>query len=159
MIGKANFNAAEKSQISDCQTVSDISHKLREIEEKTSKQEDLYETISAFRDGDVCRALIDKISLYMPQFFYFSQYDMMEGKISVERMRDDGIDDSIFLNFLKLAGTSLDDLAKKDQYETLRAKLEAASNTVTETIFKYWSQNKNLEVIVELREGRSGHRS
>ena len=156
LIGNANFDAVKKNQLKGCKTVSDISGKLNEIEDRTSKQEDLLDKISAYRDGDVCLALIDKISPHMPRFFYFSQYDMMDGKISVEQIREHEIDDSIFINFLKFAGTSLDDLAQTDQYETLRAKLEAASNTVTETIFDYWSQNKNLAVIVELREGRSG---
>ena len=161
LIEKANFDAVEKTRLKNCKSVSDISEKLDKIEDKTSKQKDLHEKISTYGDGDgdVYQALIDKISPHMPRFFYFSQYDIMEGKISVEQIREDEIDDSIFINFLKLAGTSLDDLEQTAQYETLRAKLEAASNTVTETIFEYWSQNNNLEVIVELREGMSGDKA
>ena len=78
LIEKANFNAVEMNQLKDCKTVSDLSGKLNEIEDKTIKQEDLHKEISAYRDGKVSRALIDRISIHVPRFFYFSQYDMME---------------------------------------------------------------------------------
>jgi predicted ATP-dependent endonuclease of OLD family len=62
--------------------------------------------------------------------------------------------DEIFLNFLRLAGTDLDELNSSPRYEQLNAKCESASADITDQIFQYWSQNKYLEVKVELNEGR-----
>ncbi len=42
------------------------------------------------------------------------------------------------------------------RFEELNAKCEAASADITDQIFKYWSQNDNLEVEVKLSEGRPG---
>jgi predicted ATP-dependent endonuclease of OLD family len=96
----------------------------------------------------------------VPTFFYTSHYDRMSGQLSAHKLAQDKqnkkIDpgDEIFLNFLRLAGTELNDLNSSPRYEELNAKCEAASADITEQIFQYWSQNKYLEVKVELNEGR-----
>ena len=162
LLGDAHFNASEKAQLSGCESVQNIADKLKEISEPTEKQTALAEKLAGFRGGSIYNAIIDKVKRYWPRFFYFSQYDMMEGKISVDQMKEnaaeegDEVEESIFLNFLEYAGTSLDDLENANQYELLKARLEAASNSITETIFEYWSQNNNLEVEIVLHEGREG---
>ena len=152
----AHFSASEKAQLSECKSVKDIADKLNKIAEPTQKQTELAGKLAEFRDGSISLAMIDKVSPSCPRFFYFSQYDMMEGKVSVEQMQSENAGESVFLNFLECAGTSLEELGNINQSESLKARLEAASNSITKTIFKYWSQNSNLEVEVDLYAGRSG---
>ena len=84
----------------------------------------------------------------------------MSGQISALKIAKDQekktVDpgDQIFLDFLRLAGTDLEELNESPRYEELNAKCEAASADITDQIFEYWSQNKHLEVKVELNEGR-----
>ena len=84
----------------------------------------------------------------------------MSGQLSATKITNDktnnNVDpgDRIFLDFLRLTGTDLEALNASPRYEELNAKCEAASADITEQIFDYWSQNKNLEVKVELNEGR-----
>ena len=60
-----------------------------------------------------------------------------------------------FLDFLKLSGTTLEELRDAHRFEELNAKCEAASSSITDQIFEYWSQNDALEVEVISSEGRS----
>src|SRR5688500_7264009 len=62
--------------------------------------------------------------------------------------------DEIFESFLSLAGTSRDELMKSTRQEDLKAKCEAASNNITEQIFKYWSQNDALDVQIDISSGK-----
>ena len=156
LLDDANFNASEKAQLSGCKSVKDITNKLNKIDEPTEKQTELAGKLAGFRDGSVHKAVIDTVNPYWPYFFYFSQYDMMEGKISVEQMQSENAGESVFLNFLECAGTSLEELGGIDQSENLTVKVESASNIITKTISEYWSQNKNLEVVISRPSGQPG---
>src|SRR6202789_1595949 len=100
--------------------------------------------------------------LTLPTFFYFSNYDRMAGPVALEpltvRKNNNTLDksDSVFLAFLGLVGTSLEDMAKLNQFESLIAKLESVSNRISREIFAYWSQNKNLKVLFRLDAGKAG---
>jgi len=100
--------------------------------------------------------------LTLPTFFYFSNYDRMSGQVALEpltvRKNNNTLDksDSVFLAFLGLVGTSLEDMAKLNQFESLIAKLESVSNRISREIFAYWSQNKNLKVLFRLDAGKAG---
>jgi energy-coupling factor transporter ATP-binding protein EcfA2 len=116
--------------------------------------------IAAFRDHNIQCAAIDQ--LRMPKFMYFSNYDRMSGDVSIEKLRTDIANntvsegDRVFLDFLKFAGTELEELATIKQYEHLRARVEAASIKITNQIFEYWSQNQHLKVQFTIDAARDG---
>lgn len=90
-------------------------------------------------------AVID--ALEMPEFLYFTNYDRMPGKASIDLLiQKKGHntltkEDEIILGFLDLAGLSLDEIQNTKDTERLIAKLEGISNRITKNIFKYWTQN------------------
>ena len=59
-----------------------------------------------------------------------------------------------FTALLSLAGTDVKALQEAGYYEELKAKLEGVSNRLTDEIFEYWSQNKNLTVEFSYDEAR-----
>ena len=61
--------------------------------------------------------------------------------------------DNIFPDFLKYAGTKIEELSKIPKYEELVAKCEGTSNDITDEIFQFWSQNEALSVKIEVNEG------
>jgi predicted ATPase len=63
--------------------------------------------------------------------------------------------DQVFLALLALAGTTLEQVHSSGTYEEFNSKLRAVSNQVTDQIFKYWSQNKHLDVDIKLDAGRA----
>ncbi len=154
------FNAAEKASLARATTVESLLVALKELPERTVKQENLRKHLSDFRNASLQCKAIDLTSTLVPKFFYTSHYDRMNGQLSIQQLAADTaantVDpaDKIFLDFLRLAGTSLEELNGAPRFEELNAKCEAASADITDQIFKYWSQNDNLEVEVKLSEGR-----
>jgi predicted ATPase len=142
--------------------LEDLEALLKGQAERTPSQEAVFKKIEAFRDKDPSLAAIDILSKRMPTFLYFSSYSLMKGDISIEQIvkdrqegrRDEG--DELFAEFLSYSGTSLEDLRDSKQFEELRARIEAASNKITEKVFEYWSQNQYLSVEVTVDTGRPG---
>lgn len=153
-------NAAEKQQFGTLNSTALLASVLEKIDSRTPKQQELLDRISKYRSKSAILHAIDILNEVVPKFFFTSHYDRMSGQISVNQIQKDEeeeeIDsgDEIFLEFLQLAGTSLDDLKDSKKFEDLQAKLEAASNEITQQIFQYWTQNDALEVKLAFSEGR-----
>jgi energy-coupling factor transporter ATP-binding protein EcfA2 len=115
-----------------------------------------------FKRGKASLAAIDILSERMPKFVFFSQYDRMLGRVSLEQVSqhetqnklDD--DERVFLAFLALVGTSTKELAALNQFEPMIARLEAASIKISSEIFNYWTQNRHLKVQFRLDTGKPG---
>ncbi len=120
--------------------------------------------IDSYRDKRATLKALDLLKEQWPKFLYSSSFDRMPGKVSVNQMkqprqpnqagRASENEERIFQAFLDMAGTTLDELDQAPKLEELTAKLEAASNTITETIFEYWTQNTSLEIEVKAQQGR-----
>ena len=84
----------------------------------------------------------------------------MEGRVSVTDLthkRNAGTltpGELIFLDFLEYAGTSLEDLTDSGRLEEETAKCEAASVSITDEIFEYWSQNDNISVEIRINAAK-----
>ena len=74
-------------------------------------------------------------------------------------MADDEVNrtekDRAFLALLALAGTDVSALQDSNRYEDLKARLESVSNRVSDEIFQYWTQNRNLQVEISYDEAKS----
>ncbi len=161
LVNKYTLNEDEKTPFQEKETTSEAAKAIDAIENLTEKQNQIRTTISEFRENKLTLAIIDFLSKRIPSFFYTSHYDRMSGEISVNKLSADkenksiSIGDQIFLNFLKYAGTDIEEMQNATQYEELKAKCEGASNDITDEIFKFWSQNDALSVKIDLGEGRS----
>lgn len=155
------LNAAEKKVVDKVSTSKELITAVDAQDTPTEKLTALKARFSEYRKSSVTLKAIELLSELVPKFFYTSHYDRMSGQISAQKIANDkaqnDVDpgDEIFLDFLRLAGTDLDELNASPRYEQLNAKCEAASADITDQIFKYWSQNKHLEVQVQLNEGRT----
>lgn len=101
-------------------------------------------------EGSANKAAIRELEL--PKFMLFSQYQRMEGQVSLQeiskRKKANQVtaNDHVFLALCDMAGTDVDAASKIQQFESLIAKFEGASNKITAEVFKYWSQNRSLQV-------------
>lgn len=89
------------------------------------------------------------IDRYLPKFLYYNDYYKLDSDIDIRKVRDNQGD----ANSLKtakalfdLAYIEIDSFLETRDYETYKAQLEATSNEITDTLFKYWQTNKNLKV-------------
>lgn len=102
----------------------------------------------------------------LPKLLYFSAYDRMDGAIHVETLKSliankqvnqpDHSGKLLFMDFLEYAGVNLDELTNTTTYESFDAKLQSASNNITDQIQEYWTQNPDLSVNIKVAAGRPG---
>jgi hypothetical protein len=99
----------------------------------------------------------------IPRFVYFDDYRLLPGRLNLtglqQRVAQSANKSSVLtgqdravLGLLRMAKVDLAELLKAKTYESITAKLEAFSNKVTDRVFKYWKQNDQLEVRVDVRE-------
>jgi hypothetical protein len=90
----------------------------------------------------------------------------MEGAVQIEHLNglvsnrqidaDEHRGRKLFREFFEYAGVPLNDIQSVTTYETFNAKLEGASNRITEQVLEYWKQNPDLDVRVKIESGRPG---
>lgn len=136
---------------------------LKELPEPTSATEALAGRISGWRDQSIGAYLIDKYAMpLMPKFVYFADYDTMPGKVSIPdliRRRDQKQltrGERALLALLDMADVSLEDFSRTDQHERLIRELENAGNAISDEVFEYWSQNKDLSVKLSVHPPEEG---
>jgi len=88
----------------------------------------------------------------MPKYVYFDDYSTMPGKVSIPNLiekRDQGLIDRpkrALLALLSLIRALPEDFNDESNHERLIRELENAANSISDEVFKYWSQNKELSV-------------
>jgi hypothetical protein len=90
----------------------------------------------------------------LPRFLYFDGYSVLPGRVSIPRLQGSAADalqpgERTALALLRLAGVAADEFAESE-YEVRKAALETAATTVSEEVFRYWSQNPELTVELDL---------
>jgi predicted ATPase len=129
--------------------------------EASERQTALLAALDKIGKGSAAHAAMSRLTDRLPKFILFSSYDNMAGRVQLQDLKKRIADKKllpgheVFLSFMGLAGVSVDDIEKLKQFEPFRARFEAASNTITKIIFKYWTQNQHLRVQFIMTEGFS----
>lgn len=114
----------------------------------------IYEQFSERTPKDIVEDILYSM---MPKFVYFDEYSTMHGRISIQDMlkrveagEELSESDRTFMSLLALVGADLDDLQNQTNYEYMKAELESASISISDEMFEYWAQNKQLRVEFDL---------
>jgi predicted ATP-dependent endonuclease of OLD family len=140
------------------ESCAELSAKLEALDVKPASVQALLEDIAEKFKSDVVEQLIENyLQKFLPKFVYFDEYSTMRGRISIQDLRQrqekgEDLDDSdrTFLSLLGLVGADLEGLESQTSYEYLKAELESASIGISDEIFEYWNQNKQLRVEFDL---------
>jgi predicted ATP-dependent endonuclease of OLD family len=87
----------------------------------------------------------------LPKFFYYAQYDSLPGRIDLIDLRAKAKNGKISgsertaLSLLQLAGVEGEEFSD-GEFERRISELEAAGNEITNQVFHYWTQNRDLIV-------------
>ena len=98
----------------------------------------------------------------IPQFLYFDEYYQMRGCENIEALQQRIIEgqlqrsDHPLIGLIELAGLELGELLNPNRTQDLKNKLQGAGNHLTRKILKYWSQNKHLRLVFDVRPARPG---
>lgn len=97
------------------------------------------------------------LSNSLPNFLYFDDYRLLEGKLNLESLNQRKTNnqltdaDRTALGLFELAGIDLKELMSEEGYENSKAKLEAIGLTITQQVFEYWKQNRELAVEFDIK--------
>lgn len=93
-----------------------------------------------------------------PEFLYFGDYQMLPGKVNLSALAQRRTDpkqlteaDETVIRLLRMADVDVNDLTAASGYEEAKARLEGLSNSITDQVFEFWTQNKNLEVQIDIQ--------
>ncbi|OQP62770.1 hypothetical protein A3860_25995 [Niastella vici] len=89
----------------------------------------------------------------VPKFWYFDDYYQLDGRINFNDYKAGkyGPERAKMVEaLLDIAGINIDDLLGANDFENFTAQLEAASNEISEQMFKYWKGNENLEIELKI---------
>jgi energy-coupling factor transporter ATP-binding protein EcfA2 len=149
--------------IPQIQSIDMLTEQLAAIQEPDPTVAELRQQIAGWPEEDLTRKLIDSyLEPWLPRFFYFDNYGILEGKVSIpelRRRRDTSQladADRTMLALLSMADASLEDFQDPSSYERLRRELEAAANSITDEVFQFWTQNKQLSVVLEIAYPEAG---
>ena len=107
----------------------------------------------AMEGTDVSADIRRIISARVPRFQYFDEFNVLPGRVSIRKLQsgEANLDPSerTALALLRLAGVETQEFTESD-YEPRKAALEAAANHLTDELFTYWRQNKELSVELDI---------
>jgi predicted ATPase len=150
----------EMAPLSGCDSVDAVMDTLRKTSPRSQAQERLLADLNAKFPKGAELAVAGAIEPRVPTFVYFDEYLTLPGVVSVNEIlarKQQGKltdRDRIFIALLALAGTTIEGVSEAKTYEEFNASLRAVSNQITDMIFKYWSQNKHLDVSIRLESAR-----
>jgi predicted ATP-dependent endonuclease of OLD family len=156
LVAGADLPAAVADELRTSVDLRDFRKRLSALGEDPPQAAALELRIKSLPAGSVTREIERRAEAQLPQFFYFDDYFVMDGRISVphlQRKRDaDQLDDAdrTFLALIAFVGADLEEFDSESNYERLKADLEAASNEISDELFEFWSQNKELAVEFDL---------
>ncbi|MGM4980618.1 ATP-dependent nuclease [Rhizobium sp. 11_C7_N12_5] len=166
LISQRGFSAAEKSQVGNPTTFKELIAKLTELA-SSPKHKALLDLANDYPNKSVFYKARKLLEPHFPQFMYFSNYDRMNAMVHLpslnERANDKSLfqddafrGDRLFWEFLDYSGVPLGEILATTTFESFNAKLQAASNVLTEEILEYWTQNQDIEIRVSVAQGLPG---
>lgn len=150
--GEMELPPSTASAVDVAQTVDDLVAALEAMEGPTAESQSVVAQVGKWRKGSPTLKAIDVLNARRPKFVYFGDYDTMPGKVSIPRLiaKRDAEEltrgEEALLALLAIAGVKLEDFSEPESHEHLIRRLENASNSISDEVFEYWSQNKNLQV-------------
>jgi predicted ATPase len=167
----AYLDEAAKRQEQEFKTAQSTANQLTDEAEKAAA----LESAKALSDSEQAKALRVKLTelvahkhlgLYVwqtylvsnfPKFLYFDEYYQMEGHDNIQALKERKAKNTLkrsdypLLGLIDLARLDLDQLLNASRTQELKNKLQGASNHLSGKILKYWSQNKHLRMIFDVR--------
>lgn len=164
LYARFELDDSELEIFAEVETTSDLINVLDKLSSSSERHQQLKAYMS--KHGSATAQVGKLVHAMLPKFMYFSSYDRMDGAIQLEQTRqliaNKQIDADayrgvrLFAEFLDYAGVSIDAITQVTTYETFNARLQAASNNITDQVLEYWTQNPDLSVAVRVEQARSG---
>ncbi|MFR9753923.1 ATP-dependent nuclease [Nocardia sp. 004] len=156
-----SLDPTSREAIKPTETIEDFTEALRKLPDLPTAATDLLEQLDEW-GGTAWKCLHKILSPKLPKFVYFDDYDSMPGKVSIpDLIRRRGKSslnrgEQALQSLLGMAGAKFEDFNTSDNHEYLIRELENASGGISDEVFEYWSQNKQLAVKLHPFEPEAG---
>jgi predicted ATPase len=164
LLAQSGFKEDQLSQLRAAKTIGELAALLAASPAASAPQQQFVAKLSGW--GTVEKRILQHLQPRLPALMYFSTYDRMAGAVQLEHLaalkeakqlgREENRGLKLFAEFFDYAGVPLDEIVHVTTHETFNAKLKAASNTITDQIAEYWTQNPDLSVQIEIDQARTG---
>jgi energy-coupling factor transporter ATP-binding protein EcfA2 len=164
LIKKHGFEETQLPALQAAKDAADLASKISTIPSLTPPQQEFVTWLNGQKTFAASAHAI--LAPFFPAFMYFSNYDRMEGAVQIEQLltlksngqlnNDDYKGHRLFMEFFEYAGAPIEQIDAVTTFETFNAKLQGASNNITDQILEYWTQNPDLSVNVTIDPGRTG---
>lgn len=141
----------DASLATGAKTVDELIAKLKTITDPPEAVKTFITNLEAEKPyGPIWKALQERI----PKFLYFDEYSVMPGRVSITKLQTTpeanlSPSERTALSLLRLAGVDAAEFTDAN-YEARKASLEAAANLLTDEVFEFWSQNKDLSIELDV---------
>lgn len=132
--------------------------KLLASSEQTEASRKLSPILQSISDNDVSHTVYNQIlSNRIPKFLYFDEYYQIKGQENLNSLNDRRTNNTLedsdrpLLGLIDSARLDFDQILNPRRTESLIARLDAAGNSLTQTILTYWSQNQHLRMEFDIR--------
>ena len=145
------------------ETVSEVQEVLA-AGEQTEAVTELANTLALVSEfGTYKDYIVEKfLKPRIPKFLYFDEYYQMRGCENIQELKSRQANKELLpsdyplLGLINRARLDLDELLTTTRTRELKNRLQGASNHLTKQIITYWSQNKHLRLLFDVREARRG---
>lgn len=144
-------------------TIHQLVEALTELEEPPAAAAALLARLQGWPTGGLRQHIAQTyLAVWQPRFVYFADYDTMPGKVSIPdlvRRRETAVitrGEQALLSLLDIVGARPEDFGDVNNHEHLIRETENAANTISDEVFEYWSQNRDLAVELHVLEPEAG---
>ncbi len=136
-----------ETRIQGLASLETLKDQLLEVDDPPPPIKKMIENLADFNLSERVKS---QVAARLPYFVYFNEYSVLPGRFSIpylQQAKEDelSLGERTALNLLRLAGVDTVEFLE-GEYEARKAALEVAAASITDEIFEYWSQNKNLRV-------------
>jgi predicted ATPase len=159
LLKKTRLSPQTLKALVGCTSVNELAEALKAHSREEAAGE-LLESIDAILKKGLLQYLYETyLESKVPKFLYFDEFYQMTGHVNIqaliERKQKGELLDSDYplLGLIDLARLNLEEISNPRRALERDNRLEGASNHLTRSIMKYWSQNKDLELRFDIRPG------
>jgi energy-coupling factor transporter ATP-binding protein EcfA2 len=165
LVARSGLDQADQEKLATVTSLAALVSAVPILDASTRRDEfnaRLQELVGDAKEHSVVYIGLKYLSRLMPTFVYYSTYDTMPGEVSLnqlvtlEQQQQLTFKEKIFKALLSLVGVTPADISGTATFESMKARLEAIGLRLTDEIFEYWSQNRDLEVEFTFDAARSG---
>lgn len=162
LIDGSGLDDVDKKQLAGINDAKTLAEHVAALDESTRR--DAFSTSLTERLGGrtVKQVIISFLASRLPTFVYYANYHALPGQMSLEQFvtleqqQQLAWPHKIFRALLSLVGSTAQEINQTQTYEALKADLEAIGLRLSQEIFEFWSQNRDLEVEFNFDLARPG---